>query len=114
MEPDAVRRIPHGRFNPALRVGDPRVQFAARDAHEAAGRVQPERTVVVLYRPVNRVAGQTVPARERSDAAVLNPAQAALLGCGPQRPIPVELKAGDMALTQAHQRLCTTRGPDHP
>ena len=62
MEPDAVGRIPHGRFNPALRVGDPRVQFAARDAHEAAGRVQPERTVVVLYRPVNRVAGQTVSA----------------------------------------------------
>ncbi len=114
MEPDAVRRIPDRRFNPALRVGDPRVQFAARDAHEAAARVQPERTVVVLYRAVNRVAGQTIPACQRSDAAILNPAQAALLGCGPQRAIPVELKAGDMAFTQAHLRLCTTRGLDRP
>ena len=99
-EPDAVRRIPNRRLNPTLRVGDPRVQFGPRDAHQAAGRVQPERTIVVLYRPVNRVAGQTIPACERSDAAVFKPAKAALLGCGPQRPIPIELKTGDMALAQ--------------
>ena len=100
VEPDAFRRIPHGRLNPALGVGDPRVQFAARDVHQTACRVQPERTIVVLCRPVNRVAGQTVPARERSDVAVFNPAQAALLSCGPQRPIAIELKSGDMAFTK--------------
>ena len=83
-----------------LRVGDPRVQFGPRDAHQAAGRVQPERTIVVLDRPVNRVARQTIPARERSDAAVLQPADAALLGCGPQRRITIELKTGDSALAQ--------------
>ena len=71
-EPDAVRRIPNRRFNPALRVGDPRVQFGSRDAHQAAGRVQPERTIVVLYRPVNRVARQAIPACERSDAAIFD------------------------------------------
>ena len=54
-----------------------------RYAHQAAGRVQPERTIVVLHRPVNRVARQTIPCCERSDAAVFKPAKAALLGCRP-------------------------------
>jgi hypothetical protein len=68
--------------------------------HEAAGRVQPERTIVVLYRPVNRVAGQAILARQRGDAPSFDPAQAALLGCGPQCPIAIKLKTGDMALAQ--------------
>ena len=38
--------------------------------------------------------------RERSDAAIFNPAEAALLGCGPQRPIAIELQTGDMPLAQ--------------
>ena len=97
---DAVVGVPQGCLDPALRVGDPRVHFAARDAHQTAGRVQPERVVVVLYRPVNRVAGQAVFGGERCDAATLDPAQAALLGCGPQRPICGEFKTGNMALSQ--------------
>src|SRR5208283_5150226 len=100
VELDAVRRIPNRRFNPTLRVGDPRVQFASRDAHQTAGRVQPERTIVVLYGPVNRVARQTIPAGERSDAAVFDAAKAALLGSDPQRPIAIKSKAGDMTFTQ--------------
>src|SRR5271166_2377300 len=98
-EPDTVRRIPNRRFNPTLRVGNPRVQFSARDAHEAALRVQPEGTIVVLYRPVNRVARQAIPACKRSDATIFKPASASL-GCGPQRPIPIELKIGDMPFAQ--------------
>src|SRR5271157_732006 len=81
-EPDTVRRIPNRRFNPTRRVGNPRVQFGARDAHEAAGGIQPEGTIVVLYRPVNRVARQTIPAGERSDATIFKPANASV-GCGP-------------------------------
>ena len=112
--PDAVRRIPNRRFNPALRVGDPRVQFGPRDAHQAAGRVQPERTIVVLYRPVNRVAGQAIPGCERSDAAVFDPAQAALPGLRPTRPHPDRVEDRQQGPYPAHPRLCTTRGLDHP
>ena len=98
-EPDAVRRIPNRRFNPTLRVGDPRVQFRPWDAHQAACRVQPQRTIVVLSREVDRIAWQTIPGGERSDAAILNPAQAALLGRGPQRPVAIELKTGNVSPT---------------
>ena len=58
-------------------------------------RIQPQRTFVVIYRPIRSVAGQTIPARERRDVAIFDPAQAAILGCGPQRPIPIELKMLD-------------------
>ena len=98
-EPDTVRRIPNRGFNSMLRVGNPRVQFGPRDAHQAAGGIQPERTIVVLHRPVNRVARQAIPACERSDATIFKPANASL-GCGPQRPIPIELKIGDNSLAQ--------------
>src|SRR5208283_4226645 len=81
-------------------VGNPRVHFVPGDAHEAAGRIQPERLIVVLHRPVNRIAGQTVLAGERSDAAIFKPAEAAL-GCDPQCPIPIESKVGDSSLAQA-------------
>ena len=89
-EPDAIRCIPDSRGNPTLRVGDPRIDFRPRDAHQAAAHVQPQRTFVVLDGPIRSVAGQTIRARERRDAAISNPAQAAILGCGPHRPIPIE------------------------
>ena len=38
-EPDTVRCIPNPGINPAVRVGNPRIQFASRNAHEAADRV---------------------------------------------------------------------------
>ena len=98
-EPNTVRRIPNGRFNSSLRVGDPGVQFGPQDAHEAAVRVQPEGMIVVLYRPVNRVARQAVPACERNDATIFKPANASL-GCGPQRAVPIELKIADRSLAQ--------------
>jgi hypothetical protein len=56
--------------------------------------------IVVLYRPVNRIARQTIPACERSNTAIFNPAKAAILGCGPKRAIRIELKIRDTALTQ--------------
>jgi hypothetical protein len=49
---------------------------------------------------VNRVAGQTVFGCERSDATILNAAQATVLGGGPHRSILVDLKAGDVAFTK--------------
>ena len=113
-EPDAIRCIPDSRVNPALRIGDPRVYFGPRDAHQAAAHVQPQRTFVVIDRPIRSVAGQTIPARERRDVAIFNPAQAAILGCGPQRPIAIELKMLDRAVDPTHQRLCTMRGAGDP
>ena len=100
-EPDAIRCIPDGRRNPALRVGDPRIYFGPRDAHQAAAHVQPQRTFVVFYGPIRSVAGQTIPARERCDTTILNPAQAAILRCGPHRPIPIALKMLDGGSPQA-------------
>src|SRR5271165_3371665 len=99
-DPDTVLGTPNRRFDPALRVDDPCVQFRPPDAHEAAGRVQPQRTIIILYRPVNRVARQPVLAGQRSDAAVFYAAEAALLGCSPQRPVPIELEIGDRAFAQ--------------
>ena len=99
-ERDAVRRAPKFRFDPAGRVGDPRVQLVTRDTHETAGRVHPQRTTVVFDRPVNRVARQTVGSRERADAAILDPAEAAFFGCGPHRAIAIEPETRDMALAE--------------
>src|SRR5271157_2461944 len=65
-EPDTVRGIPNRGRDSALRVGDPRVQFGPRNAYQTTGGVQPQRTIVVLYRPVNRVARQTIRVCERS------------------------------------------------
>jgi hypothetical protein len=54
---------------------------------------------VVFHRPVNRVAGQSVLAGKCGNAAVFHPAQAAL-GLGPERTIPIGLKAVDTAVAQ--------------
>jgi asparagine synthetase A len=56
--------------------------------------------IVVLYRPVNSVTGQTIPAAECSDMAIFYPAKATLTGCGPKRALPIKSKVGDMALPQ--------------
>ena len=49
---------------------------------------------------MNRVARQAIAGCERCDAAIFDPAQAAILRCGPQGPISIETKTGDGALTQ--------------
>jgi hypothetical protein len=55
----------------------------------------------VLDRPIRSVAGQTIPARERHDVAIFDPAQAAIQRCCPQRPIAIELKMLDRGLPQS-------------
>ena len=54
---------------------------------------------VVFHHPVNRIAGQSVLAPQRGDAAVFQPAQPAF-GGGPERSVGVELKVADAALAQ--------------
>ena len=56
--------------------------------------------VVVFHHPVNRIAGQSVPAGKRGDTAVFHPAQPAF-GRGPERTVPIELKTADTALAQS-------------
>ena len=56
----SVGTVEQCRFNRSSRVGDPRIQFAARYAGQTAGRIEPERLVLVLRDPMNCVAGQAV------------------------------------------------------
>jgi hypothetical protein len=76
-DPDTIRCIPDRRGKPTLRIGDPGIHFGPRDTHQAAAHVQPERTLFVLDSPIRSVAGQAIPARERLDVAIFDPAQAA-------------------------------------
>src|SRR5215470_4467972 len=79
--------------------GGPPVHFRAWDANQPAGHVQPQGMIVVLDRPMNRIAGQSVLAGQRSNAAVLQPAESALCS-GPDRTVGIELKTGNPALAQ--------------
>jgi hypothetical protein len=54
---------------------------------------------VVLHHPVNHVAGQSVLAGEREDAAVFDAAQSAV-GRGPERAAPIRVEAADGSLSQ--------------
>ena len=56
----SVGAVENCRFDLPLRIGGPRIQFAALYANQTAGRVEPERVVLVLRDPMNPVAGQTI------------------------------------------------------
>src|SRR5271165_4232041 len=99
MNPDSVGTVEDRDLDRPLRIGGPRVQLGPGNAHQAAGRVQPHRMLVIFHRPVNRIAGQSVLAGERGHMTVVHSAEAAL-GCGPERTVPFELEACDTALAQ--------------
>src|SRR5271163_122452 len=80
--------------------GGPGVQFGVGDAYQAAGRVQPHRTVVVFDSPVHRVARQSVLAGHRSQAIVLQPAEATFSG-DPESSVITEVKVADTACAEA-------------
>src|SRR6185295_11352989 len=81
-------------------MGGPGVQVSSANTHEAASQIQPDRTGVVLHHPVNRIARQSVPARERENVAVFDPAQPTR-GGGPQCAVPIDVETADLALSQA-------------
>ena len=115
MESEAVGRIPNRRFNSMHRVDEPGIQFGPRDAHQTAGGIQPERTIIVLYGPVYGVTGQPIFRCEGGDTAIFDAAQAAVfLDCCPHRSIAIELKTRRPAPFLAHQRWYKRRGPYHP
>ena len=96
-----IRCIPERRLDTVRRLSDPRVQLGPRDAKDSPQRrMHPQRTTVVLHGPVDRVAGQTVSARQRRDVAVFDPAQAALSVDAQSAPSLVEREAGHVALAQ--------------
>src|SRR5579863_9538581 len=74
-----------------------RIQFGLCDAHQATRRVQPERAIVILDRPVNRVTGQSVFAAERNKTAVLEAAQPVFCR-DPQGTLAIELKVAHVRL----------------
>ena len=99
MAPDSVRAVEKRDLDRPLRIGDPRVQVAACDAHEAAGHVQPERMRLVFDDPIDGIAGQPVLAGNRRRMTVLQPAQTGLRR-DPERTVPIELKTVDATRPQ--------------
>src|SRR5262249_14801893 len=77
----------------------PSVHLGSCKAHQAAGHKQPKRMVVVLDHPVNCVAGQSVLAGQRGNAAVPHPAESAL-GGGPDRAVGIVSKTVNRALAK--------------
>ncbi len=69
--------------------------------------------IVVFDGPMDGVAGQSIRAGERGDSAIVNSIKTTL-GCGPQRPIPIELKTLGQRPRQPFARWYTIREADHP
>src|SRR6266403_6085070 len=104
-DPDSIGNVENRGLDEPLRIfvfvngGDPTFQLVARDAHQAAGRVQPEGMVVVFHPPMDRIAGQSILAGQSCNTAVFQPAEPAL-GGGPQRTLLIESKVVDTSLAQ--------------
>ena len=61
----SVGAVENCRLDRSSRIGGPRIQFAAGYADQTTVRVEPERVVLVLRYPMNRVAGQATLAGQR-------------------------------------------------
>src|SRR5262245_30357015 len=70
-----------------------------RNSYQTAGHVEPDIVGVVFYRPMNRVAGQSVVPGQGRHTSVLHPAQPAF-GGRPQRTVRIESKVRDKALAE--------------
>ncbi len=63
VHPYSVRAVENGGVDHLLRslipvrCGSPGVHLGVREAHQPTWGIQPERVIVVLYHPVNRIAG---------------------------------------------------------
>ena len=80
-------------------MGGPGVQLRPANTHETTSRVKPDRISVIFHHPVNRIAGQSVLARKRENAAIFDAAQPAL-SCGPECAVPIDVETADLALSQ--------------
>ena len=99
MAAHSVGTVENRRLDRLLWMGGPGVQLRPANAHQATGQIQPDRMGVILHHPVNRIAGQSVLAGERENAAVFDPAQPAL-SCGPERTVPIDVETADHSLAQ--------------
>src|ERR1700758_2879490 len=89
MTPYSVGTVQDRGPNRPVRIRSPRVQLRPGNTHEAAGHVQPERTSIIVHHPIDRIAGQSIPAGERGNMPVFHSAEPAL-GRGPERIVPIE------------------------
>ena len=96
---DSVRTVKQCRLYRLLWIGGPGVQVRPADAHQTASRVKPDRISVIFHHPVNHVAWQSVPARERLNAAGFDAAQSAI-SCGPERTARIRVEAANHSLSQ--------------
>ena len=71
-EPEPLGIVENRGLYLPLRIFDPRMQLRPGNAHQAAGRVQPDLTGVVLHHPVDGIAGQSVLAAQRNNTAVFH------------------------------------------
>src|SRR4030095_1832935 len=81
--PHSVETVEDGRVHRQLRIGEPVVQLGSGNAHQATLHVQPNRTGVILYRPVESVTRQSVLARKLRNMAILDAAHPTF-SCDPQ------------------------------
>ena len=79
------------------------VQLGAGNPYQSAGRVQPERTVVIFHRPMNSITGQSILAGKRAQSIVLQPAEPAF-GRDPEGTVIVELEVTDAASAKPIRR----------
>src|SRR4029450_6565451 len=108
---DSIGTVKHCRLYRLLWIGGPGVQLRPGDPHQTTSRVEPDRAGVILHHPVNRVAWQSVPARERENATVFDAAQSAV-SCRPERTARIRVEAANHSLSQPF-RGCV-RGADLP
>jgi hypothetical protein len=110
MHPDAVRMVQDcdldlvRRGAAFLYVGGPRLQVRSCDPRQAACGVEPECLVIVLDRPVHRIARQSVLRLEGVDPSVLDSAEAALRR-NPERAVRIEVEIADDSPSQAVSRI---------
>src|SRR6266478_7971238 len=103
--PNSVRTVENRGLDRLLRTfifvhrGDPGVQLGARKANQTAGRIQPHRMGVVVHRPMNGIARQSIFAGKRGNMPVFQPAETALSG-RPQRTVPIGSQVVDTTVAQ--------------
>src|SRR5215510_6106080 len=57
-EPDPVGAVEDSGLERDSRIGSPRLEIGSRNAHEPAGRVQPDRPEVIVHEPMNASQGR--------------------------------------------------------
>src|SRR5262249_41575061 len=94
LTPDPIRAVEYRDGDAPCGIRQPPVHIFSADPHQPAGRVQPQRLVVVSNDVLNRVAGQAIRPRQRRNAAISQPTQSSR-SRSPERAIRIGAEAAD-------------------